>query len=68
MRNKFIKIKQRLQLIKKLLKLNNISYIARNSKRRNKENRFLCEQNNSFDATSDAKNSIMLIIKITITI
>jgi len=66
MRNKFIKIEQRLQLIKKLLKLNNIFYIARNSRKRNKENRFLCKQNNSFNAISNAKNSITLIIKIII--
>jgi len=32
MRNKFIKIKQRLQLIKKLLRLNSITYIARTLK------------------------------------
>ena len=38
MRSKFIEIEQRLQLIKKLLRLNNIFYIARNSKRRSKEN------------------------------
>jgi len=38
MRNKFIEIEQRLQLIEKLLKLNNISYIAKNSKKYNKEN------------------------------
>jgi len=41
MRNKFIRIKQRLQLIKKLLKLNNISYIVENFEKCNKENQFL---------------------------
>jgi len=66
MRNKFIKIEQRLQLIKKLLKLNNIFYIVENFRERNKENRFSCEQNNSFNATSNAKNFITLIIKIII--
>jgi len=68
MRNKFIKIEQRLQLIKKLLKLNNIFYIARNSRRRNRENRFSREQDNSSSAINDAKNSITLIIEITIII
>ncbi len=43
MRNKFIEIEQRLQLITKLLKSNNIFYIAKNFKKRNKKNRFLCE-------------------------
>jgi len=38
MRNKFIEIKQRLQLIKKLLRSNNTSYIVENFKRRNKKN------------------------------
>ena len=37
MRNKFIEIKQRLQLIKELLRLSNIFYIARNFKERNKK-------------------------------
>jgi len=67
MRNKFIKIEQRLQLIEKLLKLNNISYIARNFKERNKENRFLYKQDNLSSAISDAKNSITSITKIIVT-
>ncbi len=58
MRNKFIKIEQRLQLIKKLLKLNSIFYIAKNFKRRNKKNRSLCEQNNLFSAINNANNFI----------
>ncbi len=37
MRNRFIEIEQYLQLIKKLLRLNNIFYIAKNSKERNKK-------------------------------
>jgi len=64
MRNKFIKIEQRLQLIEKLPKSNNISYIAKNSKKRSRENWFLYEQDNSFSATNDAKNSITSITKI----
>jgi len=68
MRNKFIEIEQRLQLIEKLSKSNNISYIARSSKKYNKENRFLRERNNSSSAISDAKNSIISITKITKTI
>jgi len=67
MRNKFIKIEQRLQSIRELLRLNNISYIARNSRKRNKENRFSCKQNNSFSAINNAKNSITSIIKIIVT-
>jgi len=67
MRNKFIKMKQRLQLIEKLLKLNSISYIARNFKERNKENRFLYKQDNLSSAISDAKNSITSITKIIVT-
>jgi len=67
MRNKFIKIEQRLQSIEKLLRLNNIFYIARNFKKCNKENRFLRTQNNLFSAISNAKNSITLINKIIIT-
>ncbi len=38
MRNKFIEIKQRLQLIKKLLRLSNTFYIVKNFKKRNKKN------------------------------
>jgi len=38
MRNKFIEIKQYLQLIKKLLRLNNTSYIVKNFKKYNKKN------------------------------
>jgi len=68
MRNKFIEIEQRLQLIKKLSKSNSISYIARNSKERNKENRFLREQDNSSSAISNAKNSITLVTKIIVII
>jgi len=67
MRNKFIEIEQCLQLIKKLLRLSNIFYIARNFKKCNKENRFLRKQNNSSSATSDAKNFITSIIKIIVT-
>jgi len=67
MRNKFIKIELRLQLIKKLLKLDSISYIARNSKKRNKENRFLRKQDNSFSAINNAKNFITSIIEIIVT-
>jgi len=67
MRNKFIKIEQRLQLIKKLLKSSSISYIAKNSKERNKENRFSRKQNNSFSATNNTKSFITLIIKIIVT-
>jgi len=68
MRNKFIKIEQYLQLIKKLLKLNNIFYIAKNFKKYNKENRFSYEQDNLFNVTNNAKNFIILITKIIITI
>ncbi len=68
MRNKFIRIEQHLQLIKKLLKLNNIFYIAKNSKRRNKENWFSREQDNSSSATNDAKNSTTSITKIIVII
>jgi len=64
MRNKFIEIEQRLQSIKKLLRLSNIFYIAKNFKQRNKKNRFSYKQYNSFSAINDAKNSIILIIKI----
>jgi len=67
MRDKFIKIEQRLQLIEKLLRSNSISYIVENSRERNKENRFSRKQNNSFSVISDAKNFITLIIKIIIT-
>jgi len=68
MRNKFIRIKQRLQLFIKLLRLNSISYIARNFKRYNKENRFLRKENNLFSAINNTKNSITSIIKIILTI
>ncbi len=68
MRNKFIEIKQYLQLIKKLLRLNSISYIAKNSKKYNRENWFLCKQDNLFSAINNTNNSITLIIKITIII
>ncbi len=68
MRNKFIEIKQYLQSIKKLLKSSNTSYIAKNSKRRNKKNRSLCKQNNLFSAINNTNNFIILIIKITIII
>ncbi len=67
MRNKFIEIKQRLQLIKELLRLSNIFYIAKNFKKRNKKNRFLCERNNLFSAIGDANNFITPIIKNIIT-
>ena len=67
-RNKFIEIEQYLQLIEKLLKLNSIFYIAKNSKKYNRENRFLRKQNNLSSATSNTNNSIILIIKITVTI
>jgi len=40
MRNKFIEIEQRLQSIKELSRSNSIFYIAKNSKERNKKNRF----------------------------
>jgi len=68
MRNKFIEIEQYLQSIKKLLKSSNTSYIAKNSKRRNKKNRSLCKQNNLFSAINNINNFIILIIKITIII
>jgi len=68
MRNKFIKIEQYLQLIEKLLRLNSISYIAKNSKEYNKENQSLRKQNNLFSATNNIKNSTRLIIKTTVTI
>jgi len=68
MRNKFIKIEQRLQLIEKLSRSNNISYIARNFKKYNRENRSFRKQNNSSSTINNAKNSIILITKITITI
>jgi len=68
MRNKFIEIKQRLQLINKLLRLSSIFYIARNSKERNKENWFSRKQNNSFSAINNAKNSITSITKINVII
>jgi len=68
MRNKFIEIEQRLQLIKELLRSNNIFYIVENSRERNKENRFSRKQNNSSSATNDAKNSITLITKIIVII
>ena len=67
MRNKFIKIEQCLQLIKKLSRLNSISYIAKNFKKRNKENRFSRKQNNLFSAINNAKNFIILIIKTIVT-
>ena len=66
--NKFIEIKQYLQLIKKLLRLNNIFYIAKNSKRYNRENSFLYKQNNLFNVTNNTNNSIILITKIIVTI
>ncbi len=65
--NKFIEIEQYLQSIEKLSRLNNIFYIAKNSEKRNKENRFLRKQNNLFSATDNANNSIMLITEITVT-
>ncbi len=43
MRNRFIEIKQYLQSLEKLLRLNNIFYIAKNFKRYNRENRSLCK-------------------------
>ncbi len=66
--NKFIGIKQYLQLIEKLLKLNSISYIAENSEKYNKENRFLRKQNNLFSAINNTNNFIISIIEITVTI
>ncbi len=57
-----------MQLIKKLLKLNNIFYIAKNSKKYNRENRFLYKQDNLFSITNNTNNSIILITKIIITI
>jgi len=63
MRNKFIEIKQRLQLIKKLLRSNNTSYIVENFKRRNKKNWFLYEQDNLFSAINNTNNFITSIIK-----
>lgn len=63
MRNRFIKIEQYLQLIKKLLRLNNFFYIVKNSKKYNRENRFLRKENNLFSAINNAKNFITLIIK-----
>jgi len=68
MRNRFIKIKQCLQSIEELSKLDNIFYIAKNSKKRNKENRFSCERNNSSSATNNTKNFITSITKIIVTI
>jgi len=56
-----------LQLIEKLSRLDNISYIARNFKKRNRENRFSRKQNNLFSAINNAKNSIILIIKTIVT-
>ncbi len=66
--NKFIEIKQCLQSIKKLLKLNSIFYIVKNFKRHNKENRFLYKQNNLSSAINNTNNSITLITKIIVTI
>jgi hypothetical protein len=63
MRNRFIKIEQYLQLIKKLLRLNNFFYIVKNSKKYNRENRFLRKENNLFSVINNAKNFITLIIK-----
>jgi len=68
MRNKFINIKQRLQLIEKLLRSSNIFYIVKNFEKRNKENRFSRKQDNLSSAINNAKNFIILIIKITIII
>ncbi len=67
MRNKFIEIEQRLQSIKKLSRLDSIFYIARNSRERNKKNRFSRKQDNSSSAINDAKNFIILITKIIVT-
>jgi len=67
MRNKFIEIEQYLQLIKKLLKSSNISYIVENSRKHNKENWFSRKQNNSSSAINNTKNSITSITKIIIT-
>ncbi len=68
MRNKFIEIKQYLQLIKKFLRSDNISYIAENFKKYNKENRFLRKQNNLSSAINNTNNSIILITKTTVII
>ncbi len=67
-RNRFIEIKQYLQLIKKLLKSNSISYIVENSKKHNRENRFLYKQNNLSSAINNANNFIILITKTIVTI
>ena len=67
MRNKFIEIEQRLQSIKKLSRLDSIFYIARNSRERNKKNRFSRKRNNSSSAINNTKNSIILIIEIIVT-
>ncbi len=66
--NRFIEIKQCLQLIEELLRLNSIFYIAKNSKKRNKENRFLRKQDYLFSAINNTNNFIILITKTTITI
>ncbi len=68
MHNRFIEIKQHLQLIEKLLRLNNISYIVENSKKYNRENRSLREQDNLFSTIDNTNNSIISITKTTITI
>ena len=65
--NKFIEIKQYLQLIEKFLRSDSISYTAENSKKYNKENRFLYKQNNLFSATNNTNNSIILITETTVT-
>jgi len=57
-----------LQLIKQLLRLDNIFYIAKNFKKYSKENRFLRKQDNLFSATNNTNNFTILITKITITI
>ncbi len=68
MHNRFIEIKQHLQLIEKLLRLNNISYIVENSKKYNRENRSLREQDNLFSTIDNTNNSIISITKTTVTI
>ncbi len=67
-RNRFIEIEQYLQLIKKFLKSDSIFYIAENSEKYNRENRFLRKQNNLFSTINNTNNSTISIIKTTVTI
>ncbi len=66
--NKFIKIKQYLQSIEKLFRLDSNFYYARNFEDYNKGNRFLYQQDNLFNTTKNTRKSIILITKIIVII